>query len=43
MKEFDLLRTICQPAVRINLVRGAKGIHIQLVVLHVSESPAALT
>ena len=30
-------------SVRINLVRGAKGIHIQLVVQHVGESPAAFT
>ena len=30
-------------SVRINLVRGAKGIHIQLIVQHVGESPAAFT
>ena len=48
MKGFDLLRTIRQPAhfhgiVDLVLVRGAKGIHIQLVVQHVGESPAAFT
>ena len=30
-------------SVGINLVRGAKGIHIQLVVQHDAESPAAFT
>ena len=30
-------------SIRFNLVRGAKGIHIQLVVQHIGESPAAFT
>ena len=29
--------------VRINLVRGAEGIHIQIVVQHVAEPPSAFT